>query len=99
MPVRHDILLDENLDLIIENGDFKIGASDQQHQEAIIRTWTGQWKEFPFLGVGINFYLGGSGLMQELEREIRIQLVDDGYKFNSFDVLDNNFYIDATIPD
>ena len=99
MPVRHDILLDENNDLIIENGDFKIGESDQQHQQAIIATWTGQWKEFPLLGIGINYYLGGSGLQQELIREMRIQLTDDGYKFNSVDILDNNFYVDATIQD
>jgi len=33
-----DIILDENLDLVIENGDFKISNSDMQHIELICIT-------------------------------------------------------------
>lgn len=50
-----DILLDrETDDLLIENGDFVIGRSDEQQQKLILIAEKGEWKEFPELGVGID---------------------------------------------
>ena len=39
-----DIILEDN-DLIIENGDFKIGESDQQSIELFFDFYLGHWKE------------------------------------------------------
>jgi hypothetical protein len=75
----NDILLDSDGDLLIENGDFKIGPSDEQHIEDIISAYLGWWKEFPSVGVGIKQYQAGSGVEQTIEREIKLQLKADGY--------------------
>lgn len=50
----NDILLTENDDLRIENGDFVIGYADNQHQKHILIATKGEYKEFPELGVGIS---------------------------------------------
>lgn len=66
-------------DLVFSGGDLKIDFSDKQHIQDIINSNTGWWKQFPLVGVGIQYYLNSSGLQQQLEREIKIQLVADGY--------------------
>jgi lipoprotein-releasing system permease protein len=53
-----DITLDDNFDLIIENGDFKVSDSDMQHIQLICITNLGHWKQFPLVGVGIEQSLG-----------------------------------------
>jgi len=72
-----DILL-ENNDLIIENGDFKIGESDQQSIELIIDSYLGHWKESPLCGVGVDLFLNSSGQQLALKRAISVQLEADG---------------------
>jgi len=74
-----DILIDDDYDLIIENGDFKIGYSDMQHIELICITDLGHWKQSPLLGVGIEKYISSSGQQEALKRAIKIQLSSDGY--------------------
>jgi hypothetical protein len=85
-----DILLDDNLDLVIDKGDFKVGESDQQSQVLIINTNLGDWKQFPLTGVGINQYLGSSGQSDVIKRAIGIQLSADGFKVNEVIVRANN---------
>ena len=72
-----DILLEDN-DLIIENGDFKIGESDQQSIELIIDSYLGHWKESPLCGVGVDLFLNSSGQQLALKRSISVQLEADG---------------------
>jgi hypothetical protein len=95
-----DIILDENLDLVIENGDFKISNSDMQHIELICLTDVGHWKQFPLLGVGIQKYIASSGQQDVLKRAINIQLASDGYKVNQIMISGTNedfeYSIDAT---
>lgn len=74
-----DILLDSDGDLLIENGDFKIGDSDAQHIKDILRAFPGWWKEFSSVGVGMAQYLNSSGKQQEIQRNIKLQLEADGY--------------------
>jgi hypothetical protein len=85
-----DITLDDNLDLIIENGDFKVSDSDMQHIELICLTDVGHWKQFPLLGVGIMKYIASSGQQDALKRAINIQLASDGYKVNQILVKGTN---------
>lgn len=74
-----DFKLDNDGDLVFEKGDLKLDFSDKQHIKDIISSNTGWWKQFPLVGVGVQYYLNSSGLQQQLEREIKIQLVADGY--------------------
>ena len=46
-----DIKLDDDFDLVIENGDFKVSSSDMQHIQLICITDLGHWKQFP---IGFN---------------------------------------------
>ena len=77
----NDLKLDEDGDLYIDpnTGDLKIDLSDKQHIKDIINSNTGWWKQFPLVGVGVQYYLNSSGLDQQLEREIKVQLTADGY--------------------
>lgn len=77
-----DIILDDDYDLVIENGDFKVSYSDMQHIELICITDLGHWKQSPLLGVGITKYISSSGQQEALKRAINIQLSSDGYKVN-----------------
>lgn len=83
-------------DLAIENGDFGLAESDQQHVEDLIKYHPGHLKEFPTVGVGLSKYQNSSGQEQEIARAIRIVLESDGYKVNTVEVKDyQNIYIDA----
>ena len=85
-----DITLDDNFDLIIENGDFKISYSDMKHIQLICITDLGHWKESPLLGVGIEKYIASSGQTDALKRSINVQLASDGYKVNDILVQGTN---------
>ena len=52
-----DILLTSSFDLLIEDGDFKIGEATRQHQSLLLVTEKGENREFPSRGVGIQTYL------------------------------------------
>jgi len=82
MATVKDIMIDDDADLVIKNGDFYVADSDQQHVTLIINTSPGHWKKFPTCGVGIINYLASSGKGAELKRSINVQLDADGYKVN-----------------
>lgn len=93
-----DILLDNNLDLDIFNGDFVVGDGDEQHQEIILIASPGSFRESPLTGVNIMQYIK-TGFTQaqidELRQKIRIQLQYDGYvrsivQINSFEDIQIN---------
>ncbi|AUS06473.1 oxidase [Pseudotamlana carrageenivorans] len=77
-----DILIDTNNELIIENGDFVIGLSDEQHQKHIIIANKGEYKESPEVGVGIQQMLNNDEFTASLI-EIKKQLEYDGMTVNN----------------
>ncbi|GAB3194730.1 hypothetical protein ABID22_000126 [Pontibacter aydingkolensis] len=83
-----DFLLNEDGDLAIVNGDLVAGDSDNQHVWDILISHKGWYKEFPFVGVGLQSYLKSAGMQQELKSEIQIQLQSDGYKVKEVTVGD-----------
>jgi hypothetical protein len=88
-----DIILDDNNDLIISNGDFVIQDSDSQHIGLIIDSWIGHWKQYPLCGVGVDNYVKSSGQQLALKRAISVQLEPDGLvnvnvTSNSSEILD-----------
>lgn len=55
MPV--DLLLDDNFDILIQNGDLVAGESTRQHQILLLLSEKGEWREFPLRGVGLRSWL------------------------------------------
>lgn len=88
MATATDIILDDDLDITIDNGDFKIGESDYQSSVLIINTYLGAWKFNPVCGVGIARYKGSSGSQLQIKRDISVQLTADGFRVNSVIVKD-----------
>lgn len=77
MPVL-DLLCDSDGDLLIQNGDFVIGFSDQQHNYDIMASNTGDWKEYPLVGFNKLTYLNSRTTSAVLNQNARIQLQADG---------------------
>ena len=74
-----DITIDQDGDLLIENGDFVVSESDMQHLMLIINLSQGSLKQFPLQGVGIIRYSGSSNQGRKLERDIKVKTEADGY--------------------
>lgn len=72
----------DNNDLVVSNGDFYIGFSQQQHIAHILEADGGQYKSSPKLGVGIRRYLNGI-IDGEVKRLIQLQLESDGHEIRS----------------
>lgn len=88
-----DFLL-ENNDLKIENGDLVTGNSDLQHQDLLLGTFKGEWKEKPTMGVGAAGYLKDEdfqGLMAEIKQEFE----RDGMQVKGIEITDDKINIDA----
>jgi hypothetical protein len=81
-----DFTLDGDGDLLIEDGDFVLSHSDPTHQEHILKSYTGFWRNAPLVGVGINQYVGATLDPATIKRAIKIQLEADGYQVNGLDV-------------
>jgi hypothetical protein len=79
MPAYEDFLLDADGDLLIQDGDFVISLSDEDHMQDLIESFVGWWKEFPAVGVGIKQFQASAGQEQVIERNIKLQLQSDGY--------------------
>lgn len=88
-----DFLVDSENDLLVENGDLKIGSSDIQNAHHLIRASKGDYKEFPQKGCDIDSYLASVGLEQDIRRNIQIQLEDEGYKVDDIKITKDPFDI------
>lgn len=89
-----DILLDVDLDLSIENGDFVIGESTNQQQKIMLLADKNEFKENPTVGVGIETYLDDES-PADMHREIRLQFSKDGMKVKSIKTIEGKINIDA----
>jgi hypothetical protein len=73
-----DFLIDDDFDLIIEDGDFKTGESTKQHQEILLLSNKGEVKQFPVIGVGLNSFLLEDAEPEELRHSIQEEFENDG---------------------
>lgn len=88
----NDILLDDNMDLAIQNGDFVMGDAEEQIQQLILIATQGSFRNSPLTGVGIIKYIKSSftvDKVDQLRQKIRLQMQYDGYtsvntQINSF---------------
>lgn len=84
-----DILLDDDWDLLMKNGDLVIGNSDQQHIALVVETGPGHWKENPFLGFNSGLYLGSTISKPEFKVNLSEQLKSDNAVLNDVNINDN----------
>lgn len=87
---RRDYIENNNNDLLIVNGDFYVGDSDEQHIKDTIVAFGGWWKQNIYDGVGIDSFVKSTGQEQVVTRLIKIQLENDGYTVNNPIVNINN---------
>jgi hypothetical protein len=81
---RTDLLLKANGDLPIDTtGLMTVGPSDLQHQKDMFNAHPGEWKQYPFNGIGISKYLKSNDGQATLRNQARQQLQRDGYVIKS----------------
>lgn len=94
-----DILLDDDMDVQIIDGDFVVNESTSQHQKILILSDKAEFKEVPMRGVGARRYLEDSD-PSNLAREIRTEFTLDGMKVNQIKIAsDLSIQIDANYTD
>lgn len=90
-----DFLLDDDLDLLVTDGDLVVGESTAQHQKMLILIDKGEFKDVPMRGVGAQRYLEDDS-PENLAREIRLEFVADGMTVNKIQIAtDLTIQIDA----
>lgn len=84
MAKRQDLRQDSLGDIYINpsSGDFSVIESDNQHVADILEAVSGDYKEFPLIGVNFFRFSNSTGQRQALESIIRTQLAADGYRVN-----------------
>lgn len=88
MANNWDILLDENNEILITNGDLVISDASQQHVELLLLSNKGDFKQFPLTGIGLMRYLNAplnNELKTQLYRDIKLQLDDNGLNISGIE--------------
>ncbi len=76
-----DILLDDDFDLSMRDGDFVIGESTAQHEQLLLLLNKGEVKQFPTATVGAVEYIDDEG-QSALVQEIAEKFAADGMQVN-----------------
>lgn len=74
-----DFIVDENYDLVIKNGDFAIGDSNSQEIDLLVRSFKGDWKQYPLLGAELLRLVKGRATEVRIKRDITEELKNDGF--------------------
>jgi len=90
-----DLLLDEDLDLKIINGDFVLADTEVQDMELLISSNKGAWKEHPTTGVGVVQLIKSRATEVRIKRDINEQLTLDGFKNIDVDIDYPSVNVDA----
>lgn len=86
--MKRDFILDNDNDLAIKDGGFVVDDCNEQDVEAILMSQKGDWKQWPLTGVGIQSAVEadyGKRELDRLEKEIRMQLADNGFNVKQID--------------
>jgi|SRR5690242_12705585 len=92
--ISQDLQLDENGDLLIEDGDWVIGDSDMQHIEDILDAYPGEYRNAPLLGVYLQNAVNGP-MDGTIRKNIRLNLQSDNYNVKTVEITSENLNIDA----
>jgi hypothetical protein len=82
MAQATDLMLDDNGDLLMQEGNLVIGFSDGQHIQHIFEIEPGELKENVLTGIGIIKKMHGPA-DGRLRREATLQLMADNYMLAS----------------
>lgn len=74
-----DILLDENDDLLLINGQMVRGESSRQHADLLVRLEKGELRQTPNVGFGIERRLRSVANPRRFLRELKVELENDGF--------------------
>ena len=91
---RNDILLDENLNLLIRDGDFVIGECLNQQITCLLQAVPGAYKQSPTVGCGIDSFILDTD-SDDLNRTIRKQFKQDGLNIKKIELGTDKITIDA----
>jgi hypothetical protein len=75
----NDVLLDDQLDLVEEDNEWKEGESNQANVELIILFNKGELRQFPFLGFGIERRMKQVADRNTFIRDLKVEIERDGY--------------------
>ncbi|QQV91587.1 oxidase [Winogradskyella phage Peternella_1] len=84
-----DIVLDENDDITIVNGDFAIGESLTQEVGLILKANQGEWKSDPLIGANLIQLINSNVDDSKLKTRVKLQLQRDGKDYNEIKDLIN----------
>lgn len=88
------IVLDEDRDLRIENGEVAIGEIDSQNLEMLIIAEKGEIREAPLRGVGIRRYVDDEDPATLLQA-IRNEVAEEGMTLDAIEIKDGKLNIEA----
>lgn len=94
MSTPADILLDNDLDIKIVDGDFAIGDSTYQNQKLLLICGKNDVKQYPSACVGLDTYLDDES-PADMHRAIRMEFTGDGMKVKSIKTIEGKINIDA----
>ena len=75
-----DLTLDTAFDLALKNGDLFTSESTRQHQELLLLTQYGEWRESPTVGIGAATWLQDEQDGANLAAAIKAGFEGDGMK-------------------
>ena len=73
----------EGQGMLIEDGDFALVESEQDHIRDIILDNKGEWKQWPVIGVAALNFLNSSANFDDIKKQIQKQLEYDDFKVQS----------------
>lgn len=83
-----DIGFDTNTDLMINDGDFSIVESTGVHQQQLILSTKGEFKQHPTVGVGVFEYFDDEEKLG-ISRAVSIEFSRDGMDVTKVEILPN----------
>ena len=91
----NDFLIDTDYDLAVTGGDIATGNSNVQHQQLLLATFKGEWKEKPTMAVGAAGFLKDADT-QGLSAEIKQEFERDGMQVKEIQVNTEKIFVDAS---
>lgn len=77
-----DILLNDDGEVVIANGDFVIGESLDQEVQIILEMAQGELKEDPLMGADLFRLINSNATEGDLKQAVKIQLARDGKDYD-----------------
>ncbi|WP_264521208.1 hypothetical protein [Flavobacterium sp. N1994] len=77
-----DLLLDADLDILIEAGDFVIGESTVQEVALILCSNQGDWKNEPLIGANLIKYIRTGAKPADIKRVVTFQMEQDAKDYD-----------------